>query len=125
MYKTRITNWFKENSGRNGISQGLFREVAPNAYYFVNSTDLNQKAIQQIMDKEQFRSLKRIELLKTSGKWDDLDAEEQAEMINKARAYELELREGQWKMDDEDSEKAKDVDNITAWWEEMFGLDDN
>ena len=125
MYKTRITNWFKENSGRNGISEGLFREIAPNSYYFVNSTDLNQKAIQQIMDREQFRSLKRIELLKTSGKWDELDADEQAMMINKAQAYELELRRNQWEMDDRDSEKAEDIGRINAWWEDLFGIDDN
>ena len=125
LYKRRMTNWFKANSGREGITEGLFAKVAPKAYAFISTTDMNQKAVQKILDEEQFLSMKRIEGLKASGRFQKETPQRQAEMLMEAKMYEAMVAKEVMERDLADLRDADAKLNLTAFWERWFGMDDN
>jgi len=124
IYKQRLTSWYIENSGLEGITEGLFKEVAPKAYRFM-SKDLTEKQVQRILDEDFFRSGKAIEKLIASGLFDKLDRETQREMIREAKRKEKELTRMVKDLERSDELRYREMENIgnNAWWESFFGKD--
>ena len=124
IYKQRLTSWFIENSGLEGITEGLFKEVAPKAYRFM-SKDLTEKQVQRILDEDFFTSGKAIEKLIASGLFDKLDRETQREMIREAKRKEKEVTRMVKDLERSDKLRYREMEDIgnNAWWESFFGKD--
>ena len=124
IYKQRLTSWFIENSGLEGVTEGLFKEVAPKAYRFMKK-DLTEKQVQRILDEDFFRSGKAIEKLIASGLFDRLDKETQRDMIREARLKEREVKRMVKDLERSDKLKYREMEDRLnkAWWENFFEED--
>ena len=123
MYKRRLVEWFTDNSGVNGINEGLFKAVAPKTYSFMRSSDLTGKQVQRIMDDNQVRSMKRIDKMKADGTWQKLDNDTKRKFLREAQIKERETIRDVKKVERSDKQKFKNLDSegdITAWWESWF-----
>jgi hypothetical protein len=125
MYKRRLVEWYTMNAGVNGISEGLFKEVAPEAHRFINTTDLTQKQVQRILDDEQIRSKKRLDKMKADGTWERLTKEEKRKFTREAYEEEKRVKKQVKTKERQDKKYLRNAPESLgqAWWESFFSED--